>query len=400
MLRRPIALQAAIALCLTTAVLAEDVYYDLPLRDLELKEQPQNGDADIFGGSTHWRHRLARQPYAVFDGDGDAYVTLNAATANWARLEDWKREGRIAIRAARGKPLAGRLFLPDADDSALLIFEFKLPENQTSNAKDARIAFYRAQEDHYRRLLERQIPGAAWFRYQMRSARAQTGRQQQDGQNQQRFAVQNRLDDLENTFALFSGSRAVSENLQLDRAMQLRESNAPDVPIAKLQGITVKEIDWQLLIKDLKPELDPLARLIPADQHAVFFPSFASLVAVSDEIGRQGTPLARLLEARSEDELLKQRYERQLGLPLTALARLLGSQVIDSVALTGSDPYFFAGTDVALLFETQHPAALKTLLLARLAASTQGDAEVEPAAGTANGLPYQGFSSPDRRISS
>lgn len=402
MFRRPLWLGAAIAFCLTTEVLAEDVYYDVPLRDLELKEQPGSGGADILSGSTHWRQRLARQPYALLDGDGDAYVTLNAGTANWARLEDWKRDGRIAIRSSRGKSSGGRLFLPNAEASAFLIFEFKLPDRQPLNDKDARIAFHQAKADHYRRLHERQIPGAAWFRNQMRSARAEVGPQQNQGSESERsFATGGRrVDSLENTFALFSGSRAVSENLQLDRAMQLRKSNAPDVAIDKLRGITVKEIDWQPLIKDLHPALDPLARLLPADQHAVFFPSFASLVAVSDEISRQGTPLARLIESRSEDELLKQRYERQLGLPLTVLARLLGPQVIDSVALTGSDPYFFAGTDIALLFETQHPAALKTLLLARIAAAAQGSPGVEPATGNVNGLAYQGFSSPDRRVSS
>ena len=47
---------------------------------------------------------------------------------------------------------------------------------------------------------------------------------------------------------------------------------------------------------------------------------------------------------------------------MTGLGRLLGPHVAQSVALTGSDPYFRTGTDLAVLFEAQNPAMLETLL--------------------------------------
>ncbi|HVA48544.1 MAG TPA: hypothetical protein VNH11_19420 [Pirellulales bacterium] len=170
-----------------------------------------------------------------------------------------------------------------------------------------------------------------------------------------------------------------------------------NLDVASIKGITIAEIDWKPLLADAQPALDPLSRAVPADQHVVFFHSFAAAVALADEASSQGTPLSRLMLSRSEDELMKQRYERQLCLPLSTLARLLGPTVIGSVALTGSDPYFFTGTDVAVVFECKQPAALKTLLLGRAAVAASAEDGAKPISGNTKGLAWSGFLSPDRR---
>lgn len=399
MIARHFAYAAALLACMATSALAEDAYYDLAIRDLALAEHKSpGGESKAAGGSRNWRQSQARIPYASLDGQGEAFLAMSEGTGFWAALEGWKNDGRIAIRAPQDKPLAGRLYLPNEDGSALVRFDFKVDADRLPAKPDAKRAFYAAKQEFYSRLMVRDIPGVAWFRRQSKLAAAEAGAKIEDDIRQQAQFV--REDNLERTFALFSGSRAVGENLQLDRALRIGAGQAKDVDIDSLEGISVKEIDWQPLVKDLKPKLDSLAAAIPADQHAVFFPSFAALVTVADEISRQGTPLARYMETRSEDDLVKQRYERQLGLPLSLLARLLGGQVIDSVALTGSDPYYFAGTDVALVFEAKQPAVLKGLLLARIAAAVQGQAEVKPVKGDVEGIAYAGFASPDRKVSS
>ena len=70
----------------------------------------------------------------------------------------------------------------------------------------------------------------------------------------------------------------MSENLQLDRTVQGSKSEEPTVDLDSLEGITIQEIDWKPLIKDMKPELDPLAASIPSDQHVIFFPTFSAAV--------------------------------------------------------------------------------------------------------------------------
>ena len=405
MIERHWAASAALVCCLAATAWGEDAYYDLAIGDLKWVER-QGEPAGAVPAADHpaaafsdWRRREARVPYVWLEGAGEAFLSPGEETALWTGLEDWKRGGRIAIRVPAGQAPSGRLYLPNADATGMTRFDFAIPADKLASNPEAKRAFYLAEQSHYRRLIDRNIAGAAWFRHQWQSAGAQLGPQPNDAEPRQRNRPA-REDDLESTFALFSGGRAVSENLQLDRALQIGAGAPGEVDIDKLEGISVKEIDWRPLIKDLKPDLDPLAGVIPADQHAVFFPSFAALVAVADEINRQGTPLARFIDSRSEDERVKERYEAQLGLPLSLLARLLGGQVIDSVALTGSDPYFFAGTDVALVFEAKQPAVLKPLLLARIAAAVQGQAAVIPVQGEIEGVAYSGFVSPDRKVSS
>ena len=148
--------------------------------------------------------------------------------------------------------------------------------------------------------------------------------------------------------------------------MPKRPANETPVKIESIDGITIKEIDWKPLIKDAEPVLDPLASKIPFDQHAVFFPSFQAALAVADETKQHDTPVLRLAQPRAEDAGVVQRYERQLGLPMSTLARMIGPTMIKSVALTGSDPSFPLGTDVAVLLETAQPAALAKILAARI----------------------------------
>src|SRR5690606_32668105 len=122
--------------------------------------------------------------------------------------------------------------------------------------------------------------------------------------------------------------------------------------IDQIKGITVREIDWKPLIQGKDPKLDPLASFVPHDQHAVFFPSFVAFTTLFDELEAQGAPLVQLAEARAEDAGTMKGYQRQLGLSMTAVGRLVGRQMVRSVAVTGSDAYLRVGSDVAILFET------------------------------------------------
>ena len=206
---------------------------------------------------------------------------------------------------------------------------------------------------------------------------------------------------LTDTYDLFTGGRAVGENLQLDRLLRPIDNKAPEasVNVDTLDGISVEEFDWKPLIKDPQPALDPLAALVPADQHVIFFPTFSAAVQTADAADAAGTPVLHLAEPRSEDARTVERYQRQLCLSLTGLGRRLGPHVARSVALTGSDPYFRTGTDVAVLLEAKKPAVLESLLAAQIAISAAREPQARTVSGKIKGLPYQGFRTPDRTVS-
>jgi hypothetical protein len=172
------------------------------------------------------------------------------------------------------------------------------------------------------------------------------------------------------------------------------------VDVASISGITVRELDWQELIRGLQPVLDPLAASIPADQHVMFLRDFKAALALADEADRQGTPVLQIAEPRSENAKTLERYQRQLGLSLGGAARMFGPQLIGSVALTGSDPYFRTGTDVAVLLEAKDPAALAKLLVAQVAQSAAGVAGAQAIDSKVQDVPVAGTRAPDRTICS
>ena len=68
------------------------------------------------------------------------------------------------------------------------------------------------------------------------------------------------------------------------------------------------------------------------------------------------------------------------------------------MALTGSDPYFRTGTDVAVLFEAPQSGAAGNLLLAQINLAAAQGAAGQAGAGRGRGLAYRGVRSPDRSV--
>ena len=201
---------------------------------------------------------------------------------------------------------------------------------------------------------------------------------------------------------MISGGRAVSENLQLDRLLPISKAEPPTVKLNSLPGITVKEFDWQPLVRDIKPGLDPLARFIPSDQHALFFPSFRAMVEVATNTNEETSAIYAIGEPISESAHVRERYERQLGLSLDTSAKIVGPLMIGSVAVTGGDPYFRTGTDVAVLFEAKVDTAVALLkaIDAQVEANTQPDPKTKTSQGKLGELSYTCRQTKNRSICS
>lgn len=333
------------------------------------------------------------------------------AEAYWIKMEksgfgmtpQVKAWGDLCFRVTDDKPISGRLTFVRSERTRppqTLVVKFTFdPAGKPATAADD---FYRAKRTHYERLLGSDLAGAAWFRHEFNAAskhfNAAAG---PGGRPIQRFDSFRPGGDFDDTFSLVSGNRAVSENLQLDRLLP-PEGTATGEPVAlsSIEGVTTAEIDWKPLLAGKSPQLDPLAAYIPADQHVIFFSSFAAAMRTADEASKQGTSLLQAAEPQSQDAGTVAKYQRQLGLQTTALGRMLGPQVIKSVAVTGGDPYFRIGTDVALVFEAVDVAALRTALVGQIALNTGSEKNVEHAAGELLGIAFDSWRSPDRVVSS
>ncbi len=374
---------------------AGEAYFNVPISSLPLTEgkRPSGGPPS----GRHWQMRSILQPYAVLDSPGEAYVSGNAASP-WQDPTSRGLSQNLCISAPEGQEITGRLFLPKSDLSGMVPVRFKIAA--TNATPQARTDFLAAKEQFYRALLDRQIAGGAWFRHQLELLAKARGTSNSLPNNPRADWNRSRPSELEDTFELFSGGRALSENLQLDRAMALRNGTNGEVALTNLAGITVRAMDWKPLLAAARPELDPLASFIPADQHALFFPSFQALGDMTDEADANGTPVLQFFEPRAEDTGTRDRYQRQLCLGLNDLSRLLGPQVIASAAFTGADPFLRVGADVAVLFEAKNLALLQASIAARQAAARAINPGAQDVSGNIEGAPFTAVVSPDRAVSS
>lgn len=340
----------------------EDIYYHLPLTGLTIT------DGTLEGRAGHWQDNIGAimWPHVILDGEGEAWVNATAQdrAASWGLQP---AELSLFVRLPQSRQVTGRLYLGTPENDRMNEIRFTIP--QRDGIVDGHEAFYRAKASHYDRLRQAGLPGSAWFRHQARAART-AGRIEQTLVDNREF--NRRPDALLSTYDLFTGGRAISENLQLDRVMPILDGPpAATVDLASIDGITISEMDWQAKIGDAQPALDPLAAALPADQHVVFFQSIPAALGVLQMAEQYATPALQSIEPRSEVFGVRDIYERQIGLRVSDLAEIAKQHDITSLALTGSDPYIRVGTDIAVLLATDDADALHDALTARIAANRQ-----------------------------
>jgi len=382
------------------------------------------------------RPQMQQIAYVVLDGPGEAYLDQPRPQGVGARDQWLNRILAPIIRPSASDILAvrvparpgkseveGRLFVPGEKGMVGVRFILSL----TPTTPEAVAAFADAKWRHYEDLLRHGGPGAPWFRHQVRDAMARMPEQGAGGgqllSTWPPFNLASGVNSLNDTYSLFSGGRAISENLQFDRPLgpnrpggftppspvpgpnQPRPVTPPPVKVATLPGISVAEFDWSAKLAGRNPCLDPLARAIPADQHALFLAGLAEAQSLLAEFQGTAIPILETSDAAAEVVPVQSRYERQLAVSVADLSgfqsHFSGPARIKSLAVTGSDPYFATGTDIALLLQVDEPGPLISFLKERLAAACAASSqEVQVVEEQRNGVQSWMARTPDRSLSS
>jgi hypothetical protein len=333
-----------------------ETYYRIPLRQLQIDEVWPDQSNSAALPSLNWRQKqmlIYMAPWAALD-DGQGFIEL----ANEIGPEDIYRinsvsqvldNSHVVIKSSHTSPISGMLFVPRPDLSGMERLSFKVksdavPLDDAAGPK----AFYTAMRKHYDILLRRNFTGGAWFRYQSMKASQHLEAEKDIDPNSFRPGPNApQRDPFDESYALFTGQQALSENIQLDRTLQVFTHQPRTVDLSAIEGITTTQMDWKALTKDIKADPDPLAAYIPADQHAIFYPTFRLMMDLMDQLkdGRQSLEPAGFSVARLDF------YEQQMCVWLDGWSRFWGPKTIRGVALTGSDPYMTEGTDSAILFD-------------------------------------------------
>jgi len=385
--RKLLLLAVAIA-GLATAAPADETYFDVPVRDLEILDGTL--PKPLASSAGWWAAHDWLAPRIVLDGAGEAYVDITSTGTDPGATGF--ADARVRVRVPTPGDVTGLLVLPQLDERRMVKARFRIPA-AFADAGSKRM-FVELKIRHCRERLDSGAAGAAWFRHQILTEGAEPGTPT--------APPRRRDEDLVDTYALFTGSRALSENLQLDRGLRGAERAEPTIDVDSIAGVTVAEIDWSPYLACVESRPDPLALFVPEDQLAFFFPSFDAMLALMDLAEQSGTPILHAIEARTEDAKTRARYERQLCLRTDALARALGPTLISAVAFTAGDPFLRTGSDVAVLFEAKDVTALSALLKMRraAAAAASGVEGVTTVTGDVAGVPFDGLVSPARRVSS
>lgn len=163
--------------------------------------------------------------------------------------------------------------------------------------------------------------------------------------------------DLARLMETTTASSALQEALQYDRGLGLpTRTGRAAIPISALQPPTLEEHPFAQMQAKLPrrsgdPETEPLAASVPADFWYLRFDDIRDMLRLLDEAEAWLTPIAHVLDRRAEARGLSKRYQRQLGLRRSGLAKKLGHTVIRRLAVVGSDPYLRDGSDVTFVFE-------------------------------------------------
>ncbi len=149
-----------------------------------------------------------------------------------------------------------------------------------------------------------------------------------------------------------TGATAIADALQLKRMLNsnTRDKGERSVDVTKIPGIDVAEHPWKKMMGGKKPSADPLARLVPHDNYYVRFKNVRKFLEFGDLLDRWGTTITRACEINSRDCGIRGRYQKQLCLRSTGLARTLGPAVVRGLAISGSDAFLREGSDVTVLF--------------------------------------------------
>ncbi|MBI3819899.1 MAG: hypothetical protein HY286_14475 [Planctomycetes bacterium] len=362
-------------------------YYSTTIEQLTIEGELPKG-ATEFRGTDEF---IIKRPKLQVAGGGEGYVEYQKF---WHNESKDFHENKVVISVPLGDLVRGKLIWPTADKQIVAIpFVYK----GNVGGDDARIEFNKLKAEYYQPLAELDVPGGAWFQYQYNTASRAAGTGD-PADPERRRPRSERGSAIEEFIEIFSGARAIRENLQLDRRLAEESASDKTLDIHKIEGIRTRSFDFASLIRESKPDLDALASIIPADQHAAFFPSFQKMIDLLDAADRNSMALMHWIESHAGDTSAVARYKKQLCIETTELARLLGPSVIQSVAITGSDPYLRMGSDVAVLFETKTPLVLSAYMGTRYSSAAHSGAKFE--SGTLDGALYVSVRDPERSICS
>jgi hypothetical protein len=151
-------------------------------------------------------------------------------------------------------------------------------------------------------------------------------------------------------------------------------------------------------VKDV--QVEEIALHVPEECFYLRFGNFPNYLWFNRLLTEFGGELRNLVALRGMDYGLNARQERQIALSESALAELLGPQVIADVALIGHDMFLREGASIGILFQAKSNFGLSTDIRSQRAKALAANKDAEEATVEIEGHKVSFLSTPDNRIRS
>jgi hypothetical protein len=152
------------------------------------------------------------------------------------------------------------------------------------------------------------------------------------------------------------------------------------------------------MLGDKKPEISPLAKMVPEDFWFAEFHSVTKMVDLLDNgdlfalhIGQQGSR-----EARTQN--IGERTRTQIAIDTNKLLRPFYDAIVEEVAVTGSDLYLAEGSDLTMIFRVKQPDVFKQRMDGFLSAAEKANKGAVRKESSFLEVPYVHVSTPDRTV--
>ena len=149
---------------------------------------------------------------------------------------------------------------------------------------------------------------------------------------------------------LFAGE---SYHLQVDREM-LQEQPLDNGTLQPLPA----DPDWEdldiFLDNESDLEVEPIATRVPEECFYIRFGKFLNYLWFRDLSQKWQGDLQNMINRRALDRASSKRIEQQLSLKYNAMAKILGPQIVEDLALVGLDPYLADGAAIGVLIQAKN----------------------------------------------
>ncbi len=146
--------------------------------------------------------------------------------------------------------------------------------------------------------------------------------------------------------------------------------------------------------------VEPMAARVPPECFYLRFGSFNNYIWFQELSTRFGGDIAQAVFMRGFNYEASARMERMLGAKLTAIAKMFGDQLIDDMALIGTDLYVKEGASLGALFSTKNAGLLMTSMQGDRKAALKANADASLDTVQIAGRAVSMLSTPDNRLRS